>query len=193
MGLGTWEVNISTDKYPQKVATALGNLAEKVLGVEYEPIAYLGSQTVNGTNHAILAEQDVLTGRDTKNIVVLIFNEKAGDTEATLIGIDRVVEGGYSFGGVAIDINTDIPLDTQEVWDEAFEGFVGSDVKPFAFIGTQMVKGTDFIFAAERTSVTKNPEKNAVLVTINPLTKSVRMVDMLATKHERMLGYAFTW
>lgn len=193
MGLGTWEINISTDKYPQKVATAFTDLAETVLGVEYEPIAYLGSQTVNGTNHAVLAEQDVLTGRDTKNIVVLVFNEKAGDTKATLIGIDRVIEGGYSFGGVAIDVDTDIPSDAQEVWDEAFEGFVGSDVKPFAFIGTQMTKGTDFIFAAERTSITKNPEKNAVIVTINPLTKSVRMVDMLATKHERMLGYAFTW
>ena len=55
--LGSWEVNVVTGGMPQKVATAFGELAGSLVGAEYTPIAYLGSQQVNGVNHAVLAEQ----------------------------------------------------------------------------------------------------------------------------------------
>ena len=71
---GGWSVNVEVGKMPQKVATAFSKLGDLV-GASYTPIAYLGSQVVNGINHAVLAEQTVLTGKDTKNIVVIIFNE----------------------------------------------------------------------------------------------------------------------
>lgn len=74
--LGSWDVKVVVGSLPEKVATAVGELGEKLIGAEYTPIAYLGSQLVNGTNHAVLAEQVLTTGRDTKNIVVLTFNEK---------------------------------------------------------------------------------------------------------------------
>ena len=70
---GSWNVNVVTNGMPQKVATAIGALSEKLIGAEYEPIAYLGSQVVNGTNHAVLAKQILTTGRDTTNIVVIVF------------------------------------------------------------------------------------------------------------------------
>ena len=39
---GSWDVKVVTNGMPQKVATAFGALAEKLIGAEYEPIAYLG-------------------------------------------------------------------------------------------------------------------------------------------------------
>lgn len=192
--VGSWNINVNTKGMPQKVASAVGKLAETLIGAEYEPIAYLGSQVVNGTNHAVLAKQTIITGKDTVNIVVLIFNEKPGEMEATLVSIERVVEGGAPLGGIQIgNPTTDIPTDAQAAWDEAFTAFVGSKAEPFAYLGSQVVKGTNYIFAATVTPVYPDAETKVCVVTVNPMTGSVAFDDLLATKHEKSLGYAFTW
>ena len=192
--VGSWDVKVVVNSYPQKVATALGNLKDELLGVVYEPIAYLGSQVVNGTNHAVLAEQTVLTGRDTKNIVVLIFNEKPTDVDsATLVGIDRVVQSGGPLGGTSIDAKTEIPEDAMKVWENAFDGFVGSKVEPFALLGTQLTNGVNYIFAAKMTPVTLEPVSKIVLVTINEAIKGASFVDILVDRQEASFGYAFSW
>lgn len=191
--IGSWNVEIHTNSFPQKIASALGSLSEKIVGAEYEPIAYLGSQIVNGTNHAVLAEQIVTTGRDTKNIVMLTFNEKPNDMEPTLIGIDRLVEGGVGFGGAQIDVHTDIPADFMAKWNEAFEGFVGTGIEPFAMLGTQVTNGENLIFAATSIPVAPNAQKKVVIVTINTSTKRVCIADVLNSKQTNSLGYAFTW
>ena len=193
MSLGSWNVNVTVGKMPEKVATAFGELSNMV-GAEYTPIAYLGSQVVNGTNHAVLAEQTVITGKDTKNVVVVIFNEKPNEMKATLVNIERVVESGGPMGGIAVNVQTNIPSDAQEAFDTAFEGFVGSRVKPFALLGTQVVKGVNYIFAAEVTSVTADPETKVALVTVNGMTKDIAFADLLDSRSDIMsVGYAFTW
>lgn len=191
---GAWDVNVSLGKMPQRVATAMGKLSENLIGAEYTPIAYLGSQQVNGVNHAVLAEQLVVTGKDTKNIVVLIFNEKPNDIDLTLVNIERVVEAGGEFGGIAVDVKTDIPEDAMNAFSSALEGRLGVKVSPFALLGTQVVKGTNYVFAAEVTPIVKDPVKSVELVIVNGMTKDVAFVDILTSKHDTMsLGYAFTW
>lgn len=192
--VGSWKVEINeSGAMPQKVATAIGKLAETHLGAEYEPICYLGSQVVNGTNHAVLCEQTVITGRDTKNIVVVVFNEKPNAMELALVRIDTIVEGGLPLGGTSIDVKMDIPDDVYKIWEEAFEGMVGANVEPFALLGTQVVNGTNYIFGAVLTPVVANPESKAVVVTINEKSGTVKFADMLASKQGGSLGYAFTW
>ena len=65
--IGSWNVDVTVGKLPQKVATAVGKLNESIVGTEYTPIAYLGSQVVNGINHAVLAEQVIVTGKIRRN------------------------------------------------------------------------------------------------------------------------------
>lgn len=190
---GNWEINVVDGKLPQKVASAVAGLGEKLIGAEYTPIAYLGSQVVNGTNHAVLAKQIVTTGRDTKNIVVLVFNEKPHDTELALVRIENVVNGGDELGGVAIDVKTEFPEDAVAAWHDAFDGFVGSKVEPFAYLGSQVVKGIDHIFIAEVCPVVENPVKKIAIVVVNSLTKTASFMDILSNKLDATLGYAFTW
>lgn len=190
---GSWDIKIVTNGMPQKVATAFSALAGQLIGAEYEPIAYLGSQVVNGTNHAVLAKQILTTGRDTTNVVVLIFNEKPNAMEATLVSIERVVEGGAPLGGIQINPQVEIPADAQAAWNEAFSAWVGAKIEPIALLGTQVVKGTNFIFAATSTPVYPDAKPTACIVTVNPMTGSVAFADMLTTKQEASLGYAFTW
>ena len=191
---GSWNVNVVTgNKLPQKVATAMSALSETMLGAEYEPMAVLGTQVVNGTNYAVLAKQTILSGKDSVNVVVMIFNEKPNDEKATLVNIERVLESNDGFGGTVVEPSTDINLRTKEVWDTAFEAWVGSKVEPIAFLGSQMVKGETFIYAATITPVAPDAQAKVVIVTINPMTKEVRFADMLETKQAGSLGYAFTW
>lgn len=190
--IGSYEVNVQTGRYPQKVATYFDEIMGKLLGASYEPVAYLGSQVVNGTNHALLCEQTVLTGRDTKNVVVVIVNEK--DEGLSLVSIERVVEGGGELGGLAVDVRTEIPEEARAAFDKAFEGFVGSKVEPFALLATQVTKGVNYVFAAEMSPITENPVKNVALVTVNTLTGDVSFTDLLVNRHDVLrLGYAFNW
>ena len=175
--VGSWNVNVIVDAMPEKVATAVSALADQLIGAEYTPIAYLGSQLVNGTNHAVLAEQVLTTGKDTKNVVLLIFNEKGMD--CTLVNIERVVEGGVGEGGIEINVKTAIPEEAKEAFDSALVEFVGSSVKPFAYLGSQVVSGIDYIFAAEITPITENPTKKVAVVTVNGLTKKIYFKNVL--------------
>ena len=57
--LGGWaaaEETAVTDEIAAKVAKAL----EGLVGVNYEPVLYLGSQVVAGTNHAVLCRATVV-------------------------------------------------------------------------------------------------------------------------------------
>lgn len=191
MALGGWKANVITGGMPEAIATAVGKLAEQLVGAEYTPIAYLGSQVVNGINHAVLAEQLLITGRDTKNIVVLIFNEKdkAGELpEVTLVGIERVLEGGSGMGGLEIAATTEIPAEAQEAFDSVMKGFVGSEVKPFAYLGQQVVKGINYVFAAEVTPVYPDAETSIAIVTVNAMVGKINFADLLASKHQVSLG-----
>lgn len=190
--LGSWKVNIQVGKYPQKVASAISNIT--ILGAEYTPIVYLGSQEVNGVNHAVLAEQLVTTGKDSKNAVVMIFNEKPNDTVATLVNIERVVESGGSLGGINVDVKTDIDEDAKKAFEEAMQGYVGMKVEPFALLGTQVTKGTNYIFAVKMSPVVAEPTDNVGILVVNNLTKTLTFKELLGDKTDvTSLGYAFTW
>ena len=76
--LGGYTIKVSTSGLPQKVASGFDKVFKDFTGASYTPIAYLGSQLVNGTNHAVLAEQTIMNGKDTKNAVIMVFNEKPG-------------------------------------------------------------------------------------------------------------------
>jgi hypothetical protein len=186
MALGSWEVNVILGGMPEKLATAIGQLNEQIVGAEYTPIAYLGSQLVNGTNHAVLAEQLLLTGKDTKNVVLLIFNEKG--MNCTLVNIERVVEGGNGLGAVDVDVKTDIPADAQVAFNNVLGEFVGATIKPFALLATQVVKGINYVFAAEVDLVTEVPVKKVAIVTVNSLEKKASFADILKSDLEIALG-----
>ena len=192
--LGSWNIDVAVGSMPEKVATAVSELANQLVGAEYEPIAYLGSQIVNGTNHAVLAKQTVLTGKDTTNVVVLIFNEKPNEMKCTLVNIERVVEQGGPEGGIDVDVKTKIPAEAQAEFDKAFDGWVGANIKPFALLGTQVVNGVNYLFACEVTGVTAEPQTSVAVVTVNSNTGVVNFDDLIVgTKTAKSLGYAFTW
>jgi len=189
---GNWDINVVVNKLPQKIATAFASLGETILGAQYTLIAYLGSQQVNGINHAVLAEQTIITGKDTKNIVLIIFNEKPEGV--SLVNIERIVESGEGFGGTTIDVKTEIPENANAIFNESIGNFVGSSIKPFVLLATQMTKGMDYIFAATVTPVVPEAKPTVAIVTVNSLEKKISFIDVIQSNlNKKSLGYAFTW
>ena len=185
--VGTWDVNVTVGGMPEKLATAFAEFANSIVGSDYTPIAYLGSQIVNGINHAVLAEQLLTTGKDTKNVVLIIFNEK--EDKFTVVNIERVVEGGEEFGGANVDVKTDIPAEAFAAFNKVLGSFVGADVNPFALLATQITRGTDYIFAATVSPVIDGKTvDNVAVVTVNELNNVASFCDILKSDLEVSLG-----
>ena len=184
--VGAWKVKPVVGGMPEKVATAFTDVLGKLVGAEYTPIAYLGSQVVNGVNHAILAEQLLVTGKDTKNVVLIVLNER--EEKFTIANIERVVEGGDGLGGTAIDVKTEIPAEAKEAFDAVLGGNVGTTIKPFALLATQVTKGINYVFAAKVSPVVANPEPSVEIVFVNALTKRAAFVDVLKSSVQVGLG-----
>lgn len=189
--LGGWIIEPSSTKMPQKVASAFGTV-EHILGCTYKKIAYLGKQQTNGINYAILAEQTVITGEDTKNAVIMIFNEKENSNDIAWVGTIPVVEGGGKFGGTDINMVAAEALGNPEkdVFNKALEGFVGSKIELVASVGTKVVNGTIHKFVVTTEAVVLNSEKKLAVLSYNDLTKEMEFEPLLANAK---LGYAFTW
>ena len=194
METGNWEIAIEIGRIPQKIASAIIDLEEKLVGVEYEPIAYLGSQVVNGVNHAVLAKQILTTGRDSENIVVLIFNEK--NNNVVLVSIERVMSGSDAvFGGIRLDVkNITIEWDEEAnfVFTNAFKEFTGAKMVPYCLLGTQIVRGVNYFYLAEMRGLGENDKKKAVLVIVNSATDVVNIIDILTNKFTDSAKYSFT-
>ena len=170
---GGWNINVPRNAMPQKIATAFAAMAEQLIGASYEFVAYLGTQQVNGTNHAVLAQQTVVTGKDVNNAVVIVFNEKPGSMDVALTDIRRIVEAGGPLGGTNVNMSLRIPTEAEDAFNKVKDsGWVGAKIVPFAYVGSKVTKGTEYILVAEVTPMTKDQVTELSLVTVNALEKS---------------------
>ena len=74
---------------PQKVASGFAAVFGSIIGADYQPILYLGSQVVNGTNYLVIAKQTLMTKEHEEHIVKVIINE-ASDGTFSLVLISGV-------------------------------------------------------------------------------------------------------
>ena len=178
MKLGGWKINPVVGAMPQKVATGFGEAAEKLMGADYEPICYLGSQTAHGVNHAVLAKQTLVVPGAKPNIVLMKFNEKGMD--CTLYAIEPVIENG-ALGGYTIDPKTgdDIDENALKTFNDVTAGMVGSAIHPVALLASKVVKGVNLVFLCTVTPIYPGAEASAKLVTVNGLTKTIDFEDIL--------------
>ena len=190
--LGGWNIKMSTSM-PQKIASAVAGIDE-ICGCKYQPVLYIGSQEVDGTNHAVLMKQIVTNGRDSVNAAVVVFNEKPSCMDVSVIDIHRIVESGGVFGGTTVDITTDIPFEAMEAYKKAREAYIGAGIKPKAFLGTKIVKGKQYILFGEVESMASPDAKtDAAMIVVNDMTNRLRLEPVFEPGDDDSLGYAFSW
>ena len=77
MLLGGWNLDeVKGCNLPQKVQSAFTAVTSELVGADYEPIAYLGSQQVNGINYRVLCLQRLVIPNAEKRIVKMIIHEE---------------------------------------------------------------------------------------------------------------------
>jgi len=73
---------------------------------------------------------------------------------------------------------TRMPQEAASAWS-AFDGsMVGASYKPVAYVGKQVVKGTNHVFIAEQTLITATPERHIVAVTVNEFNGNYNVVNI---------------
>ena len=88
--LGGWNLDeIKSCNLPQKVQSAFTAITGEMTGADYEPIAYLGSQVVDGTNYRVLALQKLVVPNSEKRIVKMIIHEEL-DGSVCLVSVSGV-------------------------------------------------------------------------------------------------------
>ena len=83
--LGGWNLDeVKGCNLPQKVATDFTAVTSELVGADYEPIAYLGSQQANGTNYRILALMRAVAPNAEKKIAKMIIHEDIDGTASLM-------------------------------------------------------------------------------------------------------------
>lgn len=78
--LGGWDISaMKSCNLPQKAQSAFTTVTGGLVGAEYMPVLYVGSQQVHGTNHCIIAVQTLITANPEKRLVKMIINESEGN------------------------------------------------------------------------------------------------------------------
>ena len=174
--VGGWTIpdNPAAATLPGDVQKAMDSFAENY-GDDLIPMAYYGNQVTEGMNYGLLCKSKadnvlqtvILQQRSNGNVDEAIINTfNTGDyTQGD--GADPSAEpldGGWN---VAEDYTTtELPDDVQNAFDQATEEFVGNDLVPMAYLGSQLVAGTNYALLCHSTLVTAKPVSSIQVVTI---------------------------
>ena len=118
---------------------------ETLLGVDYTPVAYLGSQVVAGTNHVFLVKGTVVVpNAPVSYALVYLYQDLQGNVTLMNVadlgivpqedGTVTVPEAGL-MGGWSYAEAPEITEEIQARLDKALEGLVGASYVPVANLG----------------------------------------------------------
>lgn len=152
---GSWAVNTGALDISENAAAkaAFEKALSGLVGVDYEPLYLLGTQTVAGTNYCILAKtQAVYPGAQASYALVYIYEDLSGNAElsavtslADAVGVsDSAALGGWQFE------QDDISMAANEGARAAFEAAAkpsGAQYDAIGCLASQVVAGTNYCIA----------------------------------------------
>jgi hypothetical protein len=164
--VGGWSAAESPE-VPDEVKALLEKAAEGMDGAEYEPVAYLGSQVVAGTNYRLLCRiTPVVPDAVSHYSIVTLYEDLDGNVSITEI-FDSQAEGealpGELMGAWENPESPDMTDEAKAALDKALEKLVGADYKPIALLATQLVSGTNYSILCQVTPVVPNAESSFVI------------------------------
>lgn len=151
------------------------NMTSKLDGFFFEPVAFLGSQVVAGTNYCFLCKPTIKSnsGLHSLSLVYIYVNLKG---EASLLSEERLVLPGTENAGKEAPVpggwsyaeSTEITDKIKEVMSKATETLTGETYEPVAYVGYQVVSGTNHAILCKATPSVKelNGASKWILVTV---------------------------
>ena len=147
--------------------------AGSLTGVEYTPVAYLGTQVVAGTNHLFLCKTAPITpDAEATYELVKVYEDLDGNasiTEVQKCGAKAPAasgEGGMMAGGTAEASSTEVTPEAKEALEKACKGLDGAKYEAKALLATQVVAGTNYTLLCKITPVTPGAASHYAVVTV---------------------------
>jgi hypothetical protein len=171
---GGWEYNQGEFAIDQNAdaKAAFEKAIKGLVGCDYEAIALIGSQVVAGTNYCILCKTTPVYPNAVSSYVLLyIYADLAGNAEITDekdfaegSDSDEPIVGGLNMnqGDFSVDKNADV----KAAFDKALDGLVGCKYETVAYIGSQVVAGTNYVILCRTTPVYPDAVSVFSLVTV---------------------------
>ena len=170
--LGGWEVNngkLFLEENAEAKA-AFEKATEGLTGYEYEPIALLGTQIVSGTNYSILARgKAVVPDAEPSYEIITIYEDLEGNAEifgkkALVGGEGEEAVGAFTANDGEYDFSKN--AEVKAIFDKAFDGLVGASYEAVAYLGSDVVAGTNYLALFRETPTVPDAEHSFVLVTV---------------------------
>ena len=167
---GGWAVNDSyaaMSKNPEAKA-AFRKATKDYAGWSFKAIALLGTQVVAGTNYAVLVKADELNpdGGATQIKVMYIYEDLKGNAEIT--GFQTIIGeqlmGGFTANSGLFTISKNETV--YSAYKKAMKELVGVSYSPVAYLGSQIVSGTNYLVLCRSKGVYPGASYGWSLVTI---------------------------
>ena len=143
---------------------------DKLVGVKYEPVAYLASQIVSGTNHCFLCKATVVRpGAASHYTLVYIYENLKNECkilDIKDIAIPGTSVGNKPLGGFAFAEDPAITPEIASALDKATATKLGARYEPVANIGSQVINGINYIILCKVTAVAPGATTNYAIVQI---------------------------
>ena len=143
---GSWQFAESTAVTPE-LEKYFKEAISKIDGLDHTPVALLASQVVAGTNYCFLCTSTIVANNAAKEMRLVYINVDPSGSASFLkddtILLPGIGEGGDKVGGWSYAESTEITEDMKKVMDKATETLTGATYEPVAYIGSQVVAGTN--------------------------------------------------
>jgi len=150
-----------TDEVKELMEKAL----EDLVGMDYIPVAYIGTQVVAGTNHAILCRVKAVTPDAAETYaIVYLYEDLEGNVEITEVkdfGAQTNIndlDGGWS------QADAEVSEEAKAAFEEATGKMIGADYDLIALVSTQVVSGMNYCFLCTVRAVSPEAEARYALV-----------------------------
>ncbi|WP_300367117.1 hypothetical protein [Brachyspira sp.] len=183
---GAWDINPKqVNAIDDDIKTIFSNATKELLGVKRELMLYLGSQIVNGVNHAFICRSEITYPSALPYYEIIICNVSA-QNEVSIVKLDKIIESSQSsVGGIVCTSSDEAKINisnSKEANDliKIFQNAVKdiSDVKysQELYVANQVVKGNNYYFISKALS---NDETVSVkLLTVNNFIESSEVIEV---------------
>ena len=157
---------VVTDDIKALVDKALDGLD----GAEYTPVAYLGSQVVAGTNHAVLCRTAPVVPDAVETwAIIYIYEDLEGNVSLNDVkdfGVPTDIAGEDIDGGWTPAQSPVVTDDVKKAVEKAQEAMTGASFEPVALLSSQIVAGTNYCVLCEETASVPGAEITYAIVRI---------------------------
>ena len=193
---GSWQANkkASAVKLPKAVQKAFNNATKKYVGTTFVPMAYYGKQVVSGTNYELICKATTVTKKPVTSLKkVKIFVNLKGKAKITEVknfklasyakNKDYTVSNAPGSWLVPKNhsVATDMPKTAVKAFNKAAKKLDGNQLEPIAYLGNQIVSGTNYMFLCHGKTTTKKPVNLIQVVTVNQNLKGKATIKSIYT------------